>query len=301
MICDRFKKVNDIHNINLHTLGSFCDFEPGYSPEGSSSISFLEDSKTYVIMDSKSNYHHFLLNLMMPALMVLEEVSHEGLHFVLCNLNFRPEKENFDNLLIELLQERNISYTQVDNSEFTYLNAKNFIAINGADLEIGIPLLYNYFLSKYNVVTETPKKKIYISRKNYPSPDTRVDNEEILENYFIEKGFQVVYPENIPTFKEQFELFNSCSTLAALSGSGLTSLMFLQENQKVIEILTEVMVGQTMSDDQTKTIIYGIHEHYEEFSFLKKHRYLSVLNMEKQAELVKAKLDELVFSSEQNS
>lgn len=293
MVCDRLEKVNDIHNINLHTLGSFCDFEPGYSPEGSSSVSFLEDNKTYVIMDSKSNYHHFLINLMMPALMVLEEISHEGLHFVLCNLNVRSGEENFDNLVIELLQEHGISYTQVDNSEFTYLNAKNFIPINGADLDNGVPLLYNYLLNKYNMVPEIPSKKIYISRKNYSSHDIRVDNEEVLENYFIEKGFQIVYPEDIPTFKEQFELFNSCSTLAALSGSGLTSLMFLQENQKVIEILTEVMVGFTMSDDETKVINYGIHDHYRYMSLLKNHTYLAVLNSEKQAELVKAKLDDI--------
>jgi capsular polysaccharide biosynthesis protein len=293
MVCDRLKKVNDIHNINLHTLGSFCDFKPGYSPEGPSSINFLEDNKTYVIMDSESRYHHFLINLMMPALMVLEEVSRKGLHFVLCNLNGRPEKENFDNLLVELLQENNIRYTEVDNSKFTYINAKNFIPINGADLQSGVPLLYNYFLKKYNIVTETPNKKIYISRKNYSSPDLRVDNEEILENYFIEKGFQIVYPENITTFKEQFELFNSCSTLVALSGSGLTSLMFMQENQKVIEILTEVMVGHTISDDLTVDIVYGIHDHYGYMSLLKNHEYLVVLNSEKQAELIKAKLDNI--------
>jgi len=293
MVCDRLEKTEEIHNINLHAMGSFCDFEPGYSPENSNSISFLEDNKTYVIMDSRSNYHHFFLNLMMPALMVLEEVSHEGLHFVLCNLNVRSGEENFDNLIIELLQERGISYTEVDNSKFTHINAKNFIPINGVDLENGVPLLYNYLLNKYNLVTETPSKKIYISRKNYPNRDIRVDDEEILENYFIEKGFEVVYPQDIPTFKEQFELFNSCSTVAALSGSGLTSLIFMQENQKVIEILTEVMVGYTISYDDTKIIEYGIHEHYKEMSLLKNHTYLVVLNSEKQAELVKAKLDNI--------
>jgi capsular polysaccharide biosynthesis protein len=293
MVCDRLEKVNDIHNINLHTLGSFCDFEPGYSPEGSSSVSFLEDNKTYVIMDSKTNYHHFFINLMMPALMVLEEENNEDLHFVLCNINLRSGKENFDNLLIELLEERGISYTQVNNSEFTYLNAKNFIPINGADLDNGVPLLYNYLLNKYNMVPETPNKKIYISRKNYPGRDLRVDDEEILENYFIEKGFQVVYTEDIATFKEQFELLNSCSVLAGLSGSGLTGLIFMQKNQKVIEILTEVMVGFTISNDETKKIIYGIHKHYGEMSLLKNHEYLVVLNSEKQAELVKAKLDNI--------
>lgn len=274
-------------------MGSFCDFEPGSSPEDSKSINFLEDGKTYVIMESRSNYHHFFINLMMPALMVLDEISHEGLHFVLCDVSLRSGEENFDSLLVELLQERNISYTEISKSDFDYINAKNFIPINGADLDTGVPLLYNYLLNKYNMVTETPNKKIYISRKNYPNRDLRVDDEESLENYFIEKGFQIVYPEDIPTFKEQFELFNSCSTLAGLSGSGLTSLIFMQENQKLVEILTEVMVGFTMSDDETKVINYGIHDHYREMSLLKNHTYLVVLNSEKQAELVKAKLDNI--------
>jgi capsular polysaccharide biosynthesis protein len=110
---------------------------------------------------------------------------------------------------------------------------------------------------------------------------------------FIEKGFEIVYPEDITTFKEQIELFNSCSTLVALSGSGLTSLILMQENQKVVEILTEVMVGYTMSDDNTKVIKYGIHDHYRYMALLKNHTYIDVLNSEKQAELVKAKLDNI--------
>jgi hypothetical protein len=296
MVCDRLEKVSDVHNINLHTLGSFCDFEPGLSPEGPSHVNFLEDNKTYVIMDSHSNYHHFFINLLIPALLVLEEISHEGLHFVLCNLSSSHEEGNFDNLVIELLQERGISYTQVDNSEFTYLNAKNFIPINGTDIETGIPLLYNYLIDKYNISTETPNKKIYISRKNYSSQDIRIDDEESLENYFIEKGFQVVYPEEIATFKEQFELLVSCSSLAALSGSGLTGLIFMQNNQQVIEIVSNLHVGVDVAGDGTLIHKYGIHEHYELFSVVKNHRYLSVLNLEKQADLVKTKLDDLFAS-----
>jgi capsular polysaccharide biosynthesis protein len=282
-------------------MGSFCDFVAGTSPEDSVSVDFLEDNKTYVIMEDRSNYHHFFINIMMPALTVLKELDNEDLHFVLCNLNVRPNEQNFDALLIELLEENEISYTQISNTDFEYINAKNFIPINGTDIDTGIPLLHNYLLNKYKTVIETPDKKIYISRKNFLSHDIRIDDEEALENYFIEKGFEVVYPENITTIKEQFELLNSCSTIASLTGSGLTGLIFMQEGQEVIEIVSEVMVGYIPADDGTRIPEYGIHEHYKEFSFLKKHKYLSVLNMEKQAQLVKARLDEIVFAPEQNS
>jgi hypothetical protein len=226
----------------------------------------------------------------------LDELSHKNLHFVLCNLNLRPNEENFDKLLIELLQENNISYTQVDNSKFEYINAKNFIPINGADPENGIPLLNNYLINKYGMVTETPNKKIYISRKNFLDQDVRIDNEEAIENYFIEKGFEVVYPEEIATFEEELKLFNSCSTLAGLSGSGLTSLIFMQEGQGIIEIVSELAVGTEVTDEGNIVLKYGIHDHYKEFSILKNHTYLSVQNLEKQAELVKPKLDQLFAS-----
>jgi hypothetical protein len=296
MVCDRLKETNEIHYVNLRSMGSFCDFETGTSPEGSNSINFLEDNKTYVIMEARSNYHHFFLNLMMPALLVLKEISHENLHFVLCDLNLRSNEENFDKLLTELLQENGISYTEISSSEFEYINAKNFIPINGTDIDNGIPLLYDYLIDKYKVSTETPNKKLYISRKNYSSQDVRIDDEEALENYFIEKGFQVVYPEEIATFKEQFELLTSCSTLAALSGSGLTGLIFMQKNQQVIEIITNLLVGVDLADDGSLIYKYGIHEHYGHFSVVKNHRYSSVQNLEKQAELVKPELDELFAS-----
>jgi capsular polysaccharide biosynthesis protein len=301
MICDRLKKTNEIHSINLRTLGSFCDFVEGTSPEDSSYINFLEDNKTYVIMEDRSNYHHFFINLMMPALTALKELDNEDLHFVLCNLNVRPQGQNFDSLLVELLKENGIGYTEISNDDFEYINAKNFIPINGSDIHTGIPLLYNYLVNKYEISPKVPDKKIYISRKNFLSQDARVDNEEALENYFIEKGFQIAYPESITTFKEQFELFYSCSTLASLTGSGLTGLMFMQEGQEVIEMITEVMVGTRPADDGTRIPEYGIHEHYREFSFIKNHKYLSVSNLEKQADLVKASLDDLVFSLDQTS
>jgi capsular polysaccharide biosynthesis protein len=295
-ICDRLKETNEVYNISLKTMGSTCDFEPGSSVEGFSSIDFLEDGKTYVIMLITESYHHFFLNLIIPALLVLKELGHKDLHFVLCEQGTANKQNNFDSIVIELLQENKISYTKVSDFQFDYINAKNFIPINGSDVEIGIPLLYNYLTDKYSVTPETPNKKIYVSRKKYLAQDIRIDNEEALENYFMTKGFQIVYPEEIATFRQQFELFNSCSTLAGLTGSGITSLLFMQENQEVIEIVSELRSGASLADDGSLIINYSTHDHYKEFSVLKNHRYLSVSNIEKQADLVIDRLDKL-FSS----
>jgi hypothetical protein len=299
-VFDRLEKIDGVHNQDFKIMALSCDFKKGYAPENSNTISFLEDNKTYVIIEAKSNYHHSFVSLIIPCLEVLETLDNKNLHFIICDLNLRDGKENFDNLLIELLQERKISYTEINGLNFEYMNVKNFIPINGSNLETGVPMLYNYLVKKYNVDTKTPNKKIYISRKNYFGNDIRIDNEAALEDYFIKKGFQVVYPEEITTFKEQFELLNSCSTLAALSGSGLTGLIFMQKNQKVIEIVSELMVGYNISEDGIQTARYEIHDHYMKMSLLKNHEYFSVQNLEKQAELVKTRLDDTFSSLDKN-
>jgi hypothetical protein len=299
-VCDGLEKTEGIHNIDFKTMGSTCDFKKGCAPENSNTVSFLEDSKTYVIIEARSNYYHCFISLIIPCLQVLETLDNENLHFVICDLNLRDGKENFDSLLIELLQERKISYTEINGLNFEYMNIKNFISINGSNIKTGVSMLYSYLVKKYNVATKTPNKKIYISRKNYFGNDIRIDNEAALEDYFIEKGFQVVYPEKIPTFREQFELLNSCSTLAALSGSGLTGLIFMQKNQKVIEIASELMVGYNISEDGIQTARYEIHDHYMKMSLLKNHKYFSVQNLEKQAELVKTRLDDMFNSLDKN-
>jgi capsular polysaccharide biosynthesis protein len=291
MICDRIEKTGELHHVDLVNMKSFCDFEAGSCPEEYKSVSFIDNDKIYVIIDSASVYHHFFINLMIPALLVLDEYDHKDLYFVLCSFNRKTTAENFDNLLVELLQENNIGYTIVDSSEVRYINAKNFIPINGADVENGIPLLYNYLLNKYNVVPETPNRKIYLSRKKYSSNDNRIDDETAIENYFAKRGFEIFYPEDIQTFEEQFKLLNSCSTLAGLSGSGLTGIIFMQENQEVIELVTELLVGHTISEDNHPIPHYDIHEHYKEFAFIKNHTYLYVLNMPKEAAQIIDKLD----------
>jgi hypothetical protein len=291
-----FDIVEPVHNINLKTMGSFGNFNPGLSPEGSKSLSFLEEETVYVFVDARSNFHHFILTILTPALQVIELIDNKKLHFVLHSRSKKQIPDNFDNLLIELLLEKNINYTSINSSVYEYINAKNFIPISGVSIEKGIPILYDYLTKKYDLPPAMTNKKIYVSRSRYRGEEKRVDNEDVLERLFEQNGFQIVYPEEIQTFKEQFELFNSCSVLAGLTGSGLTNLILMPKNQVVIEIVTKLQIqvtdpstGQVFTEEQ-------IHNHYKEFSIIKDHIIINIFNMQKSAEDIQKKLESAIKS-----
>lgn len=284
------KIIEPVHNINLKERGSFNDFKPGLSPEGFKSLNFLEEDTIYVFIDSVGNFHHFILTILVPAIEVISSEDNKKLHFVLYSGHQKKASDNFDNLLTEMLVEKRINYTSINSNVYEYVNAKNFIPVNGGSLDDGFPKLYDYFIEKYNIVPSTPSKKLYISRNKYKTEEKRIDNEEILEKLFEENGFQIVYPEEIKTFQEQIELFSSCSILAGLTGTGLTNLLFMPKNQIVIEIVTRLEIGVTDSHTGRFFTEEQIHNHYKEFCIKKDHMMINVFNMQKSAEDIEKKV-----------
>jgi capsular polysaccharide biosynthesis protein len=282
--------IEAVHNINLKERGSFSDFKPGLSPEGSKSLNFLEEDTVYVFIDAVGNFHHFILTIMVPAIEVISSEDIKKLHFVLYSGHQKISSDNFDNLLTEMLVEKRINYTSINSDVYEYVNAKNFIPINGGSLDNSFPKLYDYFIKKYSITPSIINKKIYISRSKYRSEEKRIDNEEILERLFEQNGFQIVYPEEIKTFKEQIELFSSCSVLAGLTGTGLTNLLFMPKNQVVIEIVTRLQIG--ISDSSTGMFFTEeqIHNHYKELCIQKDHTIISIFNMHKSAEDIEKKV-----------
>lgn len=277
------KVITEEHHINLRTKGSFDDFTLGKAPEASKALNFLDDNFLYVFIASRSGFFHSLNNLMIPALEVIEEFDNRTLHFVLDHSFPKENKDNYDYMLLDLLEDKKVNYTKINNEDYDYVNAKNFIAINGGGLETGIPLLYNYFINKYKIAETEPTRKLYVSRKKINREEKRIDDENAVENVFIKHGFEIIYSEDIPTFKEQFELFNSCSVLAGLTGAGLTNLLFMQKNQVVIEIISKLDIGFFDSITGEKGIRQEIHEHYNNFCKIKNITRISVLNMDKEA------------------
>lgn len=81
--------------------------------------------------------------------------------------------------------------------------------------------------------TQTPWKKVYISRKL--APKRKAHNEEQVERFLLEKGFEIVYAEKL-SLLEQIILMSETSLLACLHGAALTNMLFLPKTAKVLEL-----------------------------------------------------------------
>lgn len=78
-----------------------------------------------------------------------------------------------------------------------------------------------------------PKERIYISRGL--ANKRRIVNEEHLISYLKANGFKIVQNE-VLSFDEQVQLYNSASIIVAPHGAGLTNMMFSKAGTAVLEI-----------------------------------------------------------------
>ncbi|MCU0401227.1 MAG: glycosyltransferase family 61 protein [Algoriphagus sp.] len=81
--------------------------------------------------------------------------------------------------------------------------------------------------------TQTPWKKVYISRKL--APKRKAHNEEQVESFLKENGFEIVYAEKL-SLLEQIELMSVTSLLVCLHGAALTNMLFLPKTSTVLEL-----------------------------------------------------------------
>jgi capsular polysaccharide biosynthesis protein len=75
--------------------------------------------------------------------------------------------------------------------------------------------------------------KVYISRKK--APKRRIANEEALESLLKSFGYTCVTMEDY-SFAEQVNICLNATTLISLHGAGLTNMMFMNKNSKVVEL-----------------------------------------------------------------
>jgi len=80
-------------------------------------------------------------------------------------------------------------------------------------------------------------RKIYLSRtKNSLKKYNRaILNEVLLEDYFSQNGFEVIYPEFLG-LTEQIQLFQHVDLIIGLSGSALHNIVFMKKDAKLYEI-----------------------------------------------------------------
>lgn len=269
--------------------------------------SFLSDDKKIFLNVSGSQFH--LLYDTMGTIFHLFDHDPETL-FILNTGEVKSQDliSNLREFFFKLLDLNNVRY-QVYSSDLkdNKVNARNFYRRKDHQQE-----MYSHkvgeSISKYTRVfiknkQVEPFRKVYLSRRVANSKKditygntlpivqiprhffNRVDDEEMLENFFSSHGFEIVYPENFKTFEEQINFFYEVKTLISLSGAGLSNALFMQTKGNVIELFTSHWIWRNAKDNNRNVRQLREEEHffYNSIAFEKGHEYVAVNNKEKSA------------------
>lgn len=207
---------------------------------------------------------------------------------------------SFTGFFIKVLKDRGISVKLINKNYYDAININNFY-INDYKFYVGdtYSALFNAFSRYVNDSTIEPYRKAYLSRKRIPSRievftdsskrevmsnDNRLDNEELLENYFKDLGYEIVCPEDFESFQDQLDYMYSVKTLVSVSSSGLSNSIFMQPSQTVVELVTPLQIP---FDDENNPygsiLIQDLHHFYSTMAFKKSHKYIALSNEHKKS------------------
>jgi hypothetical protein len=167
----------------------------------------------------------------------------------------------------------------------SYLRINNSSIVEQQDLGVSLDFIYDSAKSFAGLSDDTvPNKKVFLSRKNDLHKDKAANRhiyEEDSEKFFESIGFEVVNGESFGSLKDQIAFFDQVSVFAGYTGSGLTSSIFMQPGQTLIEIVCPIKFGTCAKDAGDE---WEIHNFYKTYSILKNHTYVAVPNVDRSKE-----------------
>lgn len=95
----------------------------------------------------------------------------------------------------------------------------------------------------------------------------RMDDEKLLEDYFRDLGFAIVYPEDFGSYKEQLTAIASAKILVSITSGGLVASLVMQPETTLVELSTPLEEDSGM---------FRTHLHYRELADVNRKTYLSI-------------------------
>lgn len=241
-------------------------------------------------------YHTFLETL---SVILMEHEKDPSMKFIILTTpNNRKFFSNHVMFIFKLFKILNIDYQVYDVLSNRKIIIRNFGYYENIPLHQRGILLINKEIKRFVIDKDTlPTKNVYVSRKKVPirpdhftfgpskeqndklifKDDYRVDDESLIEQFFIDLGFEIVYPEDFLTFEDQINYFNSVKTIASLTSAGLANALFMQKGGNMIELSTPLVVnGQSQ-----------LHMHYAAIALSLDMNYTSIPHMRNFSEIEK--------------
>lgn len=237
------------------------------------------------------NYHREFYHCFFDVLgtILYEHQKNKNVLFIINIYDINPEfyKEIYNLFFFNTLNKLKINYEVVSPPPNNIIQISNFYTY------------YKYPPSMYDVITlieqtgkdfynnMTPEKKVYVSRKKVTrtksdlqlfgglskerllfADDKRIDDEDKLEQFFKNLGFEILCPEDFGCFEDQIKYFDNVRVLAGVTTAGLINAVYMPRGGTVLELSTPLLGNGRES----------IHHFYKEISFVKQHTYISITN-----------------------
>jgi hypothetical protein len=192
-------------------------------------IMFFDSQNTYLsVYDHWSirNYFHWLCDSIPKLLLIKNDIVRNSNFIVII-------PENCPEYICESLNLLKITYTTFPENTIPKIEKLITIDYLSESGFIHPILIKNRHLFLDFVKEEDNTKRIYLRRKK--GIIRSIANEQVFEELLLALDFIIVETERL-SFKEQISMFANCSFLISTHGAGLTNMIFMPTNSRVIEI-----------------------------------------------------------------
>lgn len=272
-------------------------------------LDFRSDTSIKLLLFFPSGPYHLVFNFLNKIITIKEKYKNIKLYINTSFYELIEEKTDFDinfyNFLFNFLQDNNIEY-KIFNSfhDIDYIVLNNFILYNQSYGINSTPLTHNLFIKYFKQyiknIEQKPYKKVYLNRKNYENrkiyetklsinQDNRINNENVFEQYLLENNFESISLENyFNTFEDHLNYFYSVKTLIAVTSAGLTNCIYMQENTKLVELVTPQVVE--FYNDSGQYLGITLHSLWQPITSSKNIDHISISNYSRNAEDIVKKI-----------
>lgn len=259
--------------------------------------SFISDNPKIFLKVPRSFYH--CMYDFMGTIFHLYEINKDTL-FILDSAEAKksPSSRKSAEFCLSVLDYHGIKYEEVELHGTKEININNFYIKGNHHLDHNANnSVFNYFIPFIKDTSIKPFRKVYISRsyinqikkkfygdgvssKLSRNEYSRIKDEQMLEEYLVSKGFEIVVPESFETFEDQLNFFYQVKTAVSVTGGGLTNTMFMQNGGTVVELMTTLIteVNASQTSIQTKEFEEAQHHFYHSIAFNKNHLYIGIKN-----------------------
>lgn len=185
------------------------------------------ESAIFATDNWSEGYFHWLTDVI-PRILIAQKIKNQENSALL--LQKRVEKYDFTKITAEKLNQKLFFYEDNQVYKIKKLILPSHIAESG-DYDKELMQEVRKIFTQKN--TSPPNKKIYISRQK--SRYRKINNELEVQNLLKKYNYEIHSFEDY-NFEKQIDIMQKTSSLIGLHGAGLTNMLFMNPNTKVLEI-----------------------------------------------------------------